>query len=233
MKRSYLIIIVAISISLLLVGIYTFLSSKQIPSIVPGKSVQKEFRIEDVPGVTNVKRISDSNRNRSQISDSNRSQIAGNYSRAVTVRPAITPKPLPYPRIMINYSTETVSSIRNEVVNDERNNTFVILTLDIRNFGYKFFDAHPSKFRIIGSQNVEFEPLVNITTRALLNTVIVNNSRAKGDLVFIFKKNRASINKIIYLPGDYTILYHKGIPSEQKSTSSGTPSGVDCMVIDC
>ena len=228
--KMYYIIIATVGIFVLLIGVYTFLSPQSIQSITPSKSVQKEFRIEDVPGITGIKRISDSNKNK--IYESNKNKTTGlNYSRNITLRPAKTPKPLPYPRITINYSTEKTSSIRKEVVDDERNNTFVILTLDIRNFGYKFFDAHPSKFRIIGSQNAEFEPLVNITTGELLDDIIVNNSRAKGDLVFIFQKNRASVNKIIYLSGDYTILYHKGIPSEEKSTSSGQLG--DCMIVDC
>jgi len=123
-----------------------------------------------------------------------------------------TPKPLPYPRISINYSVEKTSSIRSETTDD--NHTFVIITLDIRNYGYKYFDAYPTKFKIV-MQNKEIIPLVNISTGSMIDEVIPNNSRSKGDLIFILKKREASsIPKLTYIQGGYEILYKKISSSE-------------------
>lgn len=170
------------------------------------------------PGVTNVKSFSDAKK----IS-TNMINKTSSSSRPVATR---TPKPLPYPRISINYSMEKMSSIRGNSV--DRNSTFIIVMLDIRNYGYRYFDAHPSRFRI--GQSADIVPLINITTGDIIDDVIVNNSRAKGGLVFLLDKKKYP-GKVTYLltnkSESYTILYKKVSPSEIEDQNQGATNDED------
>lgn len=121
--------------------------------------------------------------------------------------PVVTPtpifeKPLPYPRIMINYTTTWVDVLRNQTL--ETDYKFVIITLEIKNYGYKYFDAYPTKFRIHG-----LEPLVNVSTGNNLDAVLSNNSKTVGDLVVILKYGQTYGPKLTYTNSSYTIIYER------------------------
>ena len=202
----------------LLIGAFTFLRPQE-----PYKIFEKQqqnitvTRIEDQPGISNVRRFTD-----------NRSNVSGYVNPLSPSFPLVSgqqygttlgTKPLPYPRIMINYSTEITSTIRSE--NTGEGYLFVIVTLDIRNYGYKYFDAYPTKF-VIHRWNTEVKPLLNVSTGNIIDAVIPNNSRAKGDLVFKFKERDAFIDpKIKYTSGSYTILYNLVSPWEIKGETVG------------
>jgi len=193
MKKIVIIVLAAVFI-LVLIGAFMYLTPKVPDIIIPNETTRK-LRFEDIPGVTDVRKFSDVNKLKS-----NRS-ITKNI-RPANIRPANTPKPLPYPRIEINYSIEQTSSIRSFSAGS--GNVFVIVTIDIRNYGYKYFDAFPSKFKY-----GEIEPLVNVTTGNDLDAVIPNSSRTEGNLVFLLDKKRAYVRKIAYSSNDYRILYKK------------------------
>jgi hypothetical protein len=210
-KKSWIIIISIV----FLISLFIFFRP---PEPVKIQSVSVSQPAEDVlAGATNIKRFSDINRN-----------VASNVAVSATnkrtnTNPAITrtPIPPPYPRITINFSSQAVSSIRgNDAGNDARNYSFIITTLEIQNYGYKYFDASASKFRS-GIGNTEIRPLINISTGNMIDAVIPSNSSAQGDLVFLVSKRGAGIGMIRYISGGYTILYHRGLSSE--STSSTNP----------
>jgi len=209
MNNKITFVIAIFVIVVVLIGLFTFLTPK-VPQIDPKlSSSQKEFKIEDMPGVTDVKRLDDPKK---KVVPTTGATNPKESSKSITPKPTKTPKPpkpLPYPRISINYSIEKVPSIGNQSAGSGQ--TFVIVTLDIRNYGYKYFDAHPTKFKII-RQNEEISPLVNISTGNTIDAVIPNNSRAKGDLVFLLSKKSSSFRKITYVRNDYTIFYKKVSP---------------------
>lgn len=210
-QKNSLMKIVLVAISLIaLIGLFTLFKPQE-PIKLPEDSYSspKGFsmvdRIEDVPGVKDVKRFSDVSKNRTIASG------GSGGSRNASSRPVPTPTPMPYPRIAINYTTKMTTLIRNESAGT--NNTFMIVTLDVRNYGYRYFDAHPTKFKIVakdGAKNVEFRPVVNVSTSNMLDDVVPNNSRAKGDLVFrVGIKSRIYSPKIVYLNDSYLILYRQ------------------------
>jgi hypothetical protein len=114
--------------------------------------------------------------------------------------PSATPKPLPYPRVAISYSLQTTNSIRG--IGAGRTKSFILVSVDIRNFGYKYFDADPRKFRL-GS----LEPILNVSTGNLLDAVIPNNSETQGDLIFLTGKTLGGYGRLSYISGDYEIIY--------------------------
>lgn len=207
MKNKLLIMFIIIFFILLIIGLPT-VRKVQVPTIPSDeKSYNKSTDIENVPGVTDVKKFSD----RFNIS---KQAVAGKSPAAVS-KPTPTLKPLPYPRISINYSMARTSSIRNESL--DKNYTFLIITLDIRNYGYKYFDAHPAKFKI-ALWDREIVPLLNISTGNMLDEVIPDNSRTKGDLVFLLSKRQTGNPRIVYTSGNYEIIY---APVSASSTSRG------------
>ncbi len=151
------------------------------------------------PEMYNIERFSDARKNISHDSGSRGTGVR-------TARPKPTPKPLPYPRVLINYSMRTTRSIGSNSL--DKNSMFVIVTLDIRNYGYRYFDAHPNKFRI--GKSGEIEPLINVSTGKIMDAIVPNNSRAKGDIVFLLDK-KARQGKIKYSPANksenYYIIY--------------------------
>lgn len=169
-------------------------------------------RIEDIDhSITGVKRFSDAKKDKN-TADKTSSSSSSSSSPA----PTQTSKPLPYPRISINYSIQMVDSIRGNSV--DSNSTFVIVMLDIRNYGYRYFDAYPNNFRgIVRKENII--PLINISTGDTIDDVIPNNSRAKGDLVFLISKKNL-MTKIIYSPvnksENYYIMYKLVSASEME-----------------
>lgn len=198
--KKWLPIILLVFILVLIIGAFTFLRPQEKPLKKTSTGPQQEFKIEDVKGVTNIKRFSDTVKNLA-LNKTNKS------SSSIS-RPKPTPVPLPYPRISINYVMRRTSSIRNEIA--DNNNTFVIVTLDIKNYGYQYFDAHPTKFRLVYS-GAQLEPTVTISTGNVLDEVLSNSSRTKGDLVFLLDKKKASSGalKIAYVDSGYTILYNQ------------------------
>lgn len=212
-------LVMTLIIVVILAALVWMMSSKEDQRIIQPSNDSKsnQMDISKVPGVTNVQRFSDAEKIaiKNAANRSNRSLRTGTSSGTKTPMPTKTPKPLPYPRVTINYSVEKTSSVRSNNVNDSRNNTFVIVKLDIRNYGYKYFDAYPGRFRM--GRNADIIPLVNITTGNMINAVIVNNSRAKGDLLFSLSK-KTNIGILTYLSADksvsYYILYKKVSSSE-------------------
>ena len=199
-SKKLLPIILFICVLTVLIGAFTFLRPQK-----PSASLQQDIveftdilRIEDQPGITGVQRISDAGKN--VIVNKT------NYKRNRTSL-SPTPTPLPYPRMSINYSLIRSSNIRNDIA--EENKTFVIATLDIKNYGYLYFDAHPTRFRLVYRYG-EFEPIVTVNTGNVLEEVIPNNSRVKGDLVFLLdtKIARSERPTIRHIDSGYTLLYN-------------------------
>lgn len=180
-KKTLISIIVFISIStIVVIGLFSFLKPEDTDFKAKYEEQQKKFRIEDVPGVTNIERFSDAEKKKN-VSVANRTSVTNR-----SAKPTPTPKPLPYPRIQINYTLKTASVIRNETA--PKDYIFIMAKLDIKNYGYKYFDAHPSKFRLTG-RGISEEPLVTVSTGNTLEEVIPNNSRSIGDLIFLLKKD--------------------------------------------
>ncbi len=180
-----------------LIGSFTFLKP-QVPKLSANDTGINSVNIEDMPVVTDVKRFSDANK---KNIEERQVKVNATPRTGLTSTPK-PPKPLPYPRISINYSVQKTNSIRGFSVS---NSSFLIVTLDIRNFGYKYFDAHPTKFKIDSGGGIE--PFVNVSTGNMLDEVIPNNSRTKGDLVFLLKKGDSFSRNIKYISQDYTIIY--------------------------
>lgn len=236
MKKIYIIILIFAFIAIVAL---IFSSPKpqtpNIPKFAKDSFQTNQSRIEDMPGVTGVKRFSNINKN------TGKNDIGANRTNSSSGSRSIvkTSIPLPYPRISINYTVRTASSIRGE--NAGANSTFIVLKLDIRNYGYRYFDAHPTKFKIITNDNTNLEPIAYVNTGDVLDAVLPNNSRVMGDLVFKYEKRArsVSIRDIIYLSNNYTILYKKGIPyAGEKSTTSVSRGSygnynVDCNYVDC
>jgi len=201
-KKSLVAIMLIVSSLVALIGLFTFIKPQGPIENVRYSPKDSIDRIEDIPGVKDVRRFSDIKKN--ILNESKNKTV-----RTVRSVPVPTPTPLPYPRIVINYSIQRTTSIRNESAG--ANNTFMIVTLDIKNYGYIYFDAHPKRFKIVGKE--ELKPLVNISTGDMLDDIIPNNSRAKGDLIFKVSKNLfVPFMKIVYVnDGDnsYQILYRQ------------------------
>lgn len=163
----------------------------------------------NIPGAWDIKSFSDTKKNVATP--------AVNKPKTTTTKPKRTPKPLPYPRIVINYSMQKTRSIGSNIL--DKNSWFIIVTLDIRNYGYKYFDAHPSKFRI--GKGGDIIPLINISTGKTIDAVIPNNSRARGNLIFLLGK-KVSQGKLIYsptsTPENYYIIYKKLSLREMEET---------------
>jgi hypothetical protein len=118
----------------------------------------------------------------------------------------IAPKAVPYPRIEIHYSLSNAGSING--VSANKGYYFLVTNIQIQNFGYKYFDAHPSKF-VITNYNTAVAPSVDVSTGNMLNSVLPNNSITKGDLVFSLNTHFGAA-KLEYVNGDYgyTILWN-------------------------
>lgn len=155
------------------------------------------------PGDHNIQRFSD--RAKQNNAGGIQSGTGVNRTPNAGIVPVITPKPLPYPRITIDYSLQNARNIRNNAA--DRNSTFLIVGLDIRNYGYKYFDAYPGRFRI--GKNGDIEPAINVTTGNTMDAVIPNNSRAKGYLIFLLNR-KDNFGKMKYLTTgseNYYIIY--------------------------
>lgn len=189
---------------LILIGLYMFLRPPDTAKLANLSSDENATSAKELIGATNIRSFSDVSKNKASAGNAT-GATSGNKSGSKRVKPAKTPKPLPYPRITINYSMHATRSVGG---NDaDVNNTFVVVTLDIRNYGYTYFDAHPSRFR-----GGEIRPLINVSNGKTIDAVIPNGSRAKGSLIFLVKKNIHSV-QIKYFPTNtsenYLILYKK------------------------
>lgn len=202
--KKLLPIILFASVLLLIVGAFAFLRPPEPPHQFKTPQEEQTFKIENVPGISGVKRFSDANKN--ILNNTNRTRRS---TRSTTTNRISAP--LPYPRISINYTLSKVSSIREESAGD--NSTFIVATLDIKNYGYRYFDAHPKMFRMV-YRNTEFEPIVTVGTENVLDEVLPNNSMTKGDIVFLVKQlvkqKMLETPTIRYIEGGYTILYNQG-----------------------
>lgn len=213
MNRHLLIFIIVIGFIILLYSLFSGSKEQQgsLEKFLESQGgQQKDTRIEDVPGVYNVKRFSDAYKR--ETIDTNKT--GGNYtgaSRTVTVTPTRTPKPLPYPRITINYSMSSTNSIRGQTA--EKDHQFIVLNMEIRNHGYEYFDAYPIKFDL-QSHNEIFEADINVSTGNMLDAVLPNNSMTVGDVIFKVKSkyrmtNPKIVYKDLYKGGNYLIMYNK------------------------
>jgi len=198
---------------IVLIGVFMFLRPSDTPKL-PVNTSDGNNVPQDIPGATNIKRFSDVYKNTVSNGTGTGSGGASGGTSGGTgtnnggIRSQPTSKPLPYPRITINYSVQTVNSIGN--INTDRNSTFMIITLDIRNYGYKYFDAFPAKFRL--GTNGDILPLMNVSTGKMINAVLPNNSRAKGDIIFTLVK-AGNRGKLAYYSTDtsenYYIMYRQ------------------------
>lgn len=203
---------ITILVVIILVAFVSMMSSREKERIRPPIELDDRSAMIDTSGVTDVKGFY--NTKKDGMETVNKTSTSGITDGALS--PTKTPKPLPYPRISINYSVQQTSSIGD---NDaDVNSTFVIVMLDIRNYGYIYFDAFQNNFRGISRRN-EIRPLVNISTGNTIDAVIPNNSRAKGDLLFLISK-KEQIKKITYSPinksENYYIIYTRLSPSEME-----------------
>lgn len=212
------IFIFTIFIIVVLIGYFTFPKSE--PSKMVKKGIIDETNRTKKLDIYNVGRISDPDSWKNVPSPfsnivGNFSSGPGNWSWGInwnmngTASTWLLPeRSLPYPRISINYSTMVVSTIRDESAGNK--NVFFILTLDIKNHGYKYFDAHPSKF-VIDKGGKKIYPILNVSVDNMLDVVIPNNSRGKGDLIFLVGERETYIGRssIVYMSKNYTILYNR------------------------
>ena len=201
MKKSFIIVFLSL---IVLVALFMFLR----PSDTPKLPIQGDENMTILPpDFKDVRKFSDTKKN--VISNKNVQNKTGK------IMPIPTPKPLPYPRITINYSIQRTGSIRSNEAGI--NDTFVIIMLDIRNYGYRYFDAFSNNFRTITTGDNVAIPLVNISTGNMIDDVIPNNSRAKGDLIFLIS-NKKLIKKLIFSSinksENYYIIYKIVKPSE-------------------
>lgn len=198
-------ILVVIIFVVALIGAFTFLKPQD-PSELFNKSKQNknEIPFEKRPGISNVKTFADAYKNKRNAS-LNKDNMSGNVSD-ISPRPTRTPKPLPYPRIEINYTSESMTTIGDESAGEGYK--FLIIKMDIRNYGYKYFDAHPTKFAIVRGNKL-VDPIVNVSTENIIDAVIPNNSRAKGDIIFLLKSRQTvSIKKMKYKLDNYKIIFN-------------------------
>lgn len=219
--KTLLPIILFVFVLVFIIGSFTSTKPEQRPQDFrkPSLDEQNIMRIEDVPGVTDVKRFSQNVKNLTSNKTIDRSNTSSSTS-GTKVGGSLS-----YPRILINYVMKRTSLIDNENAGD--NKTFIVVNLDIRNYGYQYFDAHPTKFRLAYTAytNEEFIPIVTVNTGNVLDEVLVNNSRTKGDLVFLLdnKKVSSGVPKIKYIDGsNYTILYNQ--ESQRRRSWSRTRS---------
>ncbi len=219
-KKIIGIILSLIILTVVVVEIFAYLVPKQ-----PGNSNENETSKQNnflgQPGISNVQRFTDNLSSNASDNASGGTVIRSNIIKDTIIRGSTggTNAPLPYPRISINYTIDNIGTIGDKSPGE--NNTFSLVNLDIRNYGYKYFDAHPTKFRLI-IRDKTFEPIVNISTGSVIDAVIPNNSRAKGDLVFILRSKDAQARPKITYIGDYKIVYSYGIPYEGKATPTAT-----------
>lgn len=219
-SKTIVSVLVVLVFVVALIGAFTFLKPQNPSELInKTKQVKQEIPFEKRPGISNVKTFSDARKNRANRTlDRNAS---GNVSEILV--PRRTPKPLPYPRIEINYTSTVTDTIGGMSANElgfaeeyehkEDNNTrnkrsykFLIIKLDIRNYGYKYFDANPTRFKIVKGNRI-IEPIVNVSTGDTIDAVVPNNSRAKGDVIFLLKPREPASSKIKYKSNDYKILF--------------------------
>lgn len=220
LNNKYLKIIIPIMVIIIfvvaLIGAFTFLKPQDPAKLFNDTQKKKsDIPFEKRPGITNVKTFADAYKNKRNAS-LDKGNASGNTSEGdISPRPTRTPKPLPYPRIEINYTSESVTTIGNESAGDGYK--FLIVKMDIRNYGYKYFDAHPTKFAI-SRGNALIEPTVNVSTTNIIDAVIPNNSRAKGDIIFLLKSRQTvSISKKMkYTSGNYKILFNSVSSTEDE-----------------
>lgn len=194
-------IILFVSVLILIAVAFTVLRPQERPpEFNKADYEQTVVRIEDMPGISGVKRFSDAAKNvPTNKTVTNRTSTRINRTREIV---------LPYPRISINYVIRKVTMIQNESAGD--NKTFVLVNLDIKNHGYEYFDAHPKKFRLAYT-DAEYLPIVTLSTGNMLDEVLPNGSRTKGDLIFLLDKKKASsaVPKIKHIDGGYTTVYNQ------------------------
>lgn len=212
MRRSLKIpiLIFTVFIIAILIGYMGYFNEPEPPKIGKGKNNTNMTN----PRIIGVKSFSDRNVTPPEWwpirTDSAANAMNGSTANATNRSGFVTyERPLPYPRVMINYSTQAIDMIGSENAGDK--NIFLVLTLEIRNYGYKYFDAHPSKF-IINRGGAKIYPVMNVSTDNMLDVVIPNNSRGKGDLIFLVGERETYIGRssIEYLSkNDYKILYNQ------------------------
>lgn len=204
MRKTTLIVFASLVV---LIGIFMF--SRPPDRYIP--SNESSSLPDTIPGAINIKKFSDTKKTISEPkTKTTTAPVQGGTEASETSEPKETPIPLPYPRIMINYSVEDTSSIGNNVLDE--NSTFVLVKLDIKNFGYKYFDAYPNNFRA-PYYDGDLIPLINVSTGNMIDAVIPNNSRAIGDIVFIIPAKANSPRDIKYSPignsENYYIMYQE------------------------
>lgn len=184
------------------VSVWLVFNQKPIPTNInlsTETNVSSNAIAKDMIGATNIKTFADALNNKINAQNANANRTKSAYAGRTTY----TPIPLPYPRISINYTVQRMRTIRG--ITTDKNNTFIVVSLDIRNYGYKHFDAMPSKF-MLGSLN----PITNVSTGNMIYAVLPNNSETQGDLVFYTSLRQGFVYKINYVPGGYTIIYKQG-----------------------
>ena len=195
---------------LVLIVLFIVLRPSDTPKLPVDNSNESQLTPDEMKGVTNVKGFSNANTSNANTTPSSK------LNKANTIRPKPTPVPLPYPRISINYSVTRTRSIGS--VSLDKNSTFLLVTLDIRNYGYKYFDAHLSKFRM--GTNGDLIPLTNISTGKTIDAVIPNNSMARGDMIFLLGKG-AYQGKLAYTSANksenYYVMY-KQVPDYEMNS---------------
>lgn len=214
MNKHLLILAVVVGFVVVLYSTYTDSKQQQLnleQYLESQGGGEDTFRIEDVPGVTNVERFSDppNKKDSTKINGSGANNTEGANHTERNIAPVRTPKPLPYPRITINYSVYSVDSLNGQIAGDKEK--FVVASTEIRNYGYKYFDAYPTKFNLKINNEV-IEPTINASTGNMLDAVLPNNSVTIGDLIFKVNSkyrinSRSSI--LIYKDGNYLIMYNK------------------------
>ncbi len=190
-------------ILILILALFSNLNKPNVPTISGGNGSDYSSApvpIELQPGVTNVRKFGVYYNSTGGVITGGGTAVQARKGATNIVGSSSTPRPLPYPRVQINYSLQTTNSIRG--ISSGRNNSFILVSVDIRNFGYKYFDADPRKFRL-GS----LEPILNVSTGNLLDAVVPNNSEAQGDLIFLTGNTRGGAGRLSYVSGEYEIIY--------------------------
>jgi hypothetical protein len=206
--------LIIIASLVVLIGIFVVLRSQNDVKLPIDRSGESQLSQEEMSGISDMKGFNDSRGITNVKSFSNSKKNATLTANGTPMPKAIpTVKPLPYPRISINYSTTLTRSIGSVTL--DKNMTFVLVSVDIRNYGYKYFDAHLNNFRM--GKSGELIPLTNVSTGRMVDSVIPNNSRAKGDIIFILGK-KVKQGKLVFSPANksesYYIIYRTTTQSD-------------------
>lgn len=112
--------------------------------------------------------------------------------------------------IFINYTTRLVRTIGTYGTAPKQGNVFLIITMNIKNKGYKEFNANPSYFKLIAN-NIKYDYASNsYSLEDMLDSIgILDNGMAKGSIAFEVPSNIQEYQIQYDSYEKYNIVYNK------------------------